>query len=49
MSFWSIAYQFGWATKAQLGQAVGYGLISPTEYKQICGADYTAPARGGTT
>lgn len=32
-----------------LKKAVVDKLISPTEYKAICGTDYTAPAQGGTT
>lgn len=41
MAFWTIAYQRGWATKAQLGQAVAKDLIGADEYKTITGEDYT--------
>ncbi|WP_283608521.1 XkdX family protein [Faecalispora anaeroviscerum] len=40
MAFWTIAYQHGWATKAQLGQAVAKGLITAADYKTITGEDY---------
>ena len=42
MSWWQIAYKYNWATKDQLREAVGYGLITDTEYKQITGEDYNA-------
>jgi hypothetical protein len=41
VSFWSLAYQQGWATKDQLKQAVEYGLIKDTDYKTITGEDYS--------
>jgi hypothetical protein len=40
VSFWNLAYQQGWATKDQLKQAVEYGLIKDTDYKEITGEDY---------
>ena len=42
MTFWQMAYQYGWATKDQLKQAVGYNLIAATEYQQITGEEYVA-------
>ena len=42
MTFWSIAYQRGWATKAQVGQAVTKGQITAEQYKQITGEAYAA-------
>ena len=42
MTFWTIAYQRGWASKAQLGQAVSKGLITADGYKTITGEDYAA-------
>lgn len=42
MAFWTLAYQRGWATKAQLGQAVAKGLITAEQYKEITGEDYAA-------
>ena len=33
MAFWTLAYQRGWATKAQLGQAVVKTLITAEQYK----------------
>ncbi len=41
MAFWSIAYQHGWATKAQLAQAVKKGFITADDYKTITGDTYT--------
>lgn len=49
MTFWSVAFKYGWATKDQLKQAVEYTLISPDDYKEITGEDYVPPAEGGTT
>ena len=46
MTFWQMAYKYGWATKAQLAEAVGYKLITADDYKTITGEDY---AEGGTT
>lgn len=40
MVFWTIAYQRGWATKAQLAQAVVKGQITAEQYKEITGEDY---------
>ena len=42
MAFWTIAYQRGWATKAQIGQAVGKEYITAEQYKQITGEAYQA-------
>ena len=42
MAFWTIAYQRGWATKAQLGQAVAKGLITTEDFKTITSEDYNA-------
>ena len=42
MTFWSIAYQRGWATKAQIGQAVTKGQITAEQYQQITGEAYSA-------
>ena len=42
MNFWQTAYKYGWASKAQLQQAVGYNLIAADEYQQITGEDYVA-------
>ena len=41
--FWQIAYQYGACTLDQLGQAVKKNIITPDEYKTICGQDYIAP------
>ena len=46
MTFWQIAYARGWATLAQMQQAVSKGLITADDYKTITGEDY---AEGGTT
>lgn len=43
MSFWQIAYKYGWATLDQLKQAVDYKLITTDDYKTITGKDYVAP------
>ena len=42
MAFWTLAYTRGWATKAQLGQAVVKKFITADEYKTITGEDYNA-------
>lgn len=42
MNFWQTAYKYGWASKAQLQQAVGYNLITADEYQQITGEAYAA-------
>jgi uncharacterized XkdX family phage protein len=42
MTFWQMAYQYGWATKDQLKQAVGYKLITADDYQQITGEAYQA-------
>lgn len=42
MSFWQMAYRYGWASKDQLKQAVGYSLITATDFKTITGEDYAA-------
>ena len=42
MNFWSMAFKYGWATKDQLKEAVGYSLITAADYKTITGEDYTA-------
>jgi uncharacterized XkdX family phage protein len=42
MSFWAMAYKYGWATKAQLQEAVSKGKLTAVEYKQITGEDYEA-------
>ena len=43
MSFWAIAYKFGWASKAQLRQAVAENRgLTAADYKTITGEDYTA-------
>lgn len=44
MSYWKIAYQFGWATLDQVKQAVQYKLISADDFKTITGIDYSVPA-----
>ena len=41
MTFWQMAYQFGWAQKEQLKEAVVYKLISEDDYKTITGENYT--------
>lgn len=41
MNFWQVAYKYGWATLAQLKQAVGYTLITAADYKTITGTDYS--------
>ncbi len=35
-------YDKGWATKEQVGQYVGYGVITEAEYEQITGEPYPA-------
>ena len=40
MTFWSMAYKYGWATKAQLKQAVALKVITAEEYKTITGEEY---------
>jgi hypothetical protein len=42
MAFWRIAYVRGWATKAQIGQAVGKGYITAADYQTITGEAYQA-------
>lgn len=42
MAFWALAYSRGWASKAQLGQAVTKGQITAEQYKEITGEDYNA-------
>ena len=42
MTFWQMAYTYGWATKAQLAEAVGYNLITADDYKTITGKVYQA-------
>lgn len=34
-------YEKGWATKAQVGMYVQYGVITPEQYEQITGEAYT--------
>ena len=43
MTFWQMAYKFGWASKDDLNLAVQLKEISPEEYKQITKDDYVAP------
>lgn len=42
MSFWQMAYTYGWANKDQLKQAVTYKIITADDYKTITGEDYSA-------
>lgn len=42
MSFWAYAYQYGWASKDQLKQAVSFNDLSTTEYESITGEPYQA-------
>lgn len=47
MSFWEMAYKFGWADKALLRQAVltesnPFGEVTEKEYKEITGEVYAA-------
>jgi Phage uncharacterised protein (Phage_XkdX) len=42
MTFWQTAYQYGWATKSQLKEAVVLGDLTAEEYQQITGEPYTA-------
>jgi hypothetical protein len=37
-----MAFKYGWATKDQLKEAVGYSLISADNYKTITGEEYAA-------
>jgi uncharacterized XkdX family phage protein len=41
MSFWQLAYQFGWATKEDLKMAVQLKEITESEYETITGESYT--------
>jgi hypothetical protein len=43
MNFWELAYDNGWATKEQLGQAVELNDLTVEEYQQITGEEYVAP------
>lgn len=40
MTFWSMAYKYGWATKDQLKQAVTLKIISAEDYQTITGDTY---------
>ena len=40
MSYWSIAYKYGWANLDQLKSAVILNCITVEEYKTITGEDY---------
>lgn len=40
MTFWQIAYKFGWATIEDLRLAVKLKEITADEYKTITGEDY---------
>lgn len=45
MSFWKMAYDFGWVTKEELRSAVKtaenpFGHITKEEYKEITGEDF---------
>lgn len=47
MSFWKLAFDYGWVTAEQLKGAVKtvsnpYGEISELEYRQITGVEYAA-------
>lgn len=47
MSFWTMAYKYGWADKGLLKQAVltkdnPFGEITKEEYKEITGEAYAA-------
>jgi hypothetical protein len=44
MSFWQLAYQFGWATKEDLRLAVQLNEITADEYQTITGEPYETPA-----
>lgn len=43
MSFWELAFEWGWATTEQLREVVKYGEITEEDFKRITGEDY-APA-----
>lgn len=45
MSFWKMAYDFGWVTKEKLKDAVKtaenpFGQITKEDYKEITGEDF---------
>lgn len=40
MSFWKLAYQFGWAKKVDLQRAVQLKEITPEEYEEITGEEF---------
>lgn len=40
MTFWQMAYHYGWAAKNDLKQAVQLKLITIDDYKTITGQDY---------
>lgn len=40
MSFWEMAYQYGWATKEDLQLAVQLNDLTPEEYEAITGEPY---------
>jgi Phage uncharacterised protein (Phage_XkdX) len=42
MSFWALAYQYGWASKEQLKEAVSLNDLSEIEYESITGEPYQA-------
>ncbi len=42
MSFWALAYQYGWASKDHLKEAVSLSDLTETEYLSITGEPYQA-------
>lgn len=40
MSFWALAYQYGWASKEQLKEAVSLKDLTTSEYESITGEPY---------
>jgi Phage uncharacterised protein (Phage_XkdX) len=42
MSFWALAYQYGWANKSDLKTAVFYKVLTEDDYRTITGEPYQA-------
>ncbi|WP_102274108.1 XkdX family protein [Cytobacillus massiliigabonensis] len=43
MTFWQMAYKFGWASIEDLQLAVRLNEITADQYKEITKEDYVAP------
>ena len=40
---WTLFYQYGWATKEDVAEAVRLGGLTPEDYETIVGEPYPAP------